>query len=366
MISNRTQILISAENLRHNVAELSKVLASNVKKMAVIKSNAYGHDLLYCAWTLAPVIDWFAVDDIEEAKILRQHGIRLPILVLGYVPEEWYQLARSLKLTLTSPSMLTLRWAVNHGVDTHIKIDSGLGRQGFYGGEEYEQLLKYLERNTSKHIKGIYTHFAVSDNPEKIEYTQNQISNYVDIRNEVEEKLGHTIMSHTSSTSAGQYIPETQHDMVRLGIGIYGLWPSRKLQEFVPELDLKPVLTWNARISEIKSLPRGQSIGYDQTHILERDSIIGIVPVGYWHGLPRLLSNKGVMAIRGVRIPIIGNISMDMCAVDLTDIEHVRQGDIVEIIGETVSVIEQSEFGGMNHYELVTRLNPYIERKLIQ
>ncbi len=363
MISNRTIIEISADALCHNALTLQSQCRPGTDVMVVVKSNAYGHGLLLTAWALQSIADWYAVDDIEEAKLLRQHGIKQSILILGFVPEEWYPLARTLGVTLTSPSLIALRWAVNHGVQTHIKIDSGLGRQGFQGAE-YDEIIQYLQRHIPATITGVYSHFAVADNPAELEFTRHQYTVFIQRKLEIEALLGRSLLTHTSGTSGVVYNHEFDCDMVRLGIGLYGVLPSRELMEHNPGLQLQPVMQWRARLSEIKHLPKGHSIGYERTHILTEDSVIGVVPVGYWHGIPRALSNIGFVEIQGQRAPVIGNISMDMMTIDLTNIAGTTLvGDWVTLIGQSVPVMELAEISGISHYELLTRINPLIERR---
>jgi alanine racemase len=365
MISNRTYIEISGDKLCRNLEQLTSGLSKGVLSMAVVKSNAYGHGLLQTAWSLQRFVDWFAVDDIEEAKILRQHGVRNPILILGAVPEEWYQAARSLDLTVTSTSMLSLRWAVNHGVNTHIKLDTGLGRQGFLPGDEYAKLLQYVSRNHPTQITGVYTHFAVADNPAEVRYTMSQLEIFDSMVRELQLVQKRSLLRHVSGTSGALYGDILSADMVRLGIGLYGVWPSPDMADMVPDIKLTPAMNWRTILSEVKSIPKGHSVGYNRTYVAQRKTNIGIVPVGYWHGYPRALSNCGFVDIRGIRAPVIGNISMDMMVVDVTDIPNVLTGETVVLVGGEVSAYELSQLAGMSHYELLTRINPYIERRLV-
>ncbi|MEW5902548.1 MAG: alanine racemase C-terminal domain-containing protein, partial [Acidobacteriota bacterium] len=172
---------------------------------------------------------------------------------------------------------------------------------------------------------------------------------------------------HACATAGALNYPEALYDLVRIGIGLYGLWPSlqtRRARE--KKISLRPALSWRTVVSEVKKLRKGLGIGYDLTEILKKDSVVGICPIGYWHGYPRSLSGVGEVLVRGLRAKVLGTVSMDMIVVDLTGIPAARAGDVATVIGRSgsdeVTADEVARKAGISHYELLTRLNPLIQK----
>jgi alanine racemase len=339
--------------------------------MAVCKSNAYGHGL----YDLAPVVqeigvDWFGVDSIVEAVTLREKGIRKPILVLGYTLPSRYGEAVEHRISLTLSSLESLRalrrFRDSGRIRVHIKIDTGMHRQGLLPSQwgSAVDLLRKSPRGIA--LEGIYTHFAVAKDPEERDYTDHQIE-------EFEKALrlfigaGYHPIRHAGATAGLLNFPEARYDLVRIGIGLMGLWPSAQTRKaWQSIIDLRPALVWRTLISEVKALSRGMGIGYDLTETLSRDSIVGICPIGYWHGFPRSLSGGGEVLVRGRRAKVLGAVSMDMIVVDLTEIRGASVGDQVTVIGcdarEEITAYDVSRKAGVSHYELLTRLNPLIQK----
>ena len=174
-------------------------------------------------------------------------------------------------------------------------------------------------------------------------------------------------IAHASATAGAILFPQAHYDMVRIGIGLYGLWPSRETEAFASRrLNLKPVLSWKTIVGEVKSLPKGSKISYDGLESLYRDSIIGICPIGYWHGFPRALSSVGEVLVNGKRAKVLGRVTMDMIIIDLTDCGKVGVGDEAVLIGsqkkETITAFHFAELADASWYEIVTRINPLIKK----
>jgi alanine racemase len=203
------------------------------------------------------------------------------------------------------------------------------------------------------------------ENPLKESYSRMQAERFAYIVSKLKEK-GFTPITHASASSGILFSKNYHFDLSRAGIAIYGLWPSPEIRKWAKEIKLIPALSWKTIITEIKLVEKGSKIGYDLTHEVTRTSRLAIIPVGYWHGLPRSMSNKGEVIVGGKRAKMIGRISMDMTIIDVTDIPTVNQGDEVVLIGiqgkEVLSAENLAETQESINYEVVTRINPLIPR----
>ena len=336
--------------------------------MAVVKSNAYGYSLVDFSRAMQRFgANWFGVDSIVEARALRREGIKKPILVLGSTLPEWYVEAAQNNISVTISNFDSLQKAQKQGtlrkpLKVHIKIDTGMHRQGFMPAD-IERILSYFQdKQNCLLFEGLYTHFAAAKNPAFPQFTKKQIEKFESAAHVV-ESAGFKPIRHAAATSGTLLFPESHFDMVRIGIGIYGYWPSPEVQAFCERrIELKPALVWKTVIGEIKEFPAGSAVGYDLTETLARQSRVAILPVGYWHGYPRALSSIGHVVIRGKRAKIIGRISMDMIVVDISRIKNPHISDEVMRIGPGVSVDELADLSNTINYEIITRINPLIKR----
>lgn len=217
--------------------------------------------------------------------------------------------------------------------------------------------------------EGLYTHFASAKNPAFPKDTQNQLTEFKKW-SEAFRKAGEKPILHAAATAGALLFPESHLDMVRIGIGLYGLWPAKEIKAYLRgKILLKPALLWKSVVTEVKKLPKGERVGYDLTETLPHDTNVGIIPIGYWHGYPRALSSIGRVLIRGAECRVLGRVSMDMLTVDLTDARGAKAGDEVVILStdETSSASAES-LGSLldsSLYEVITRLNPLIKRVYI-
>jgi alanine racemase len=367
----RTWIEVDTKALGHNYRLFRKLLPPGCRLMAVAKSNAYGHGL----YDNAPVmerlgVDWLGVDSIVEAVTLREIGIRKPILVLGYtLPARFEEAVRhDISLTVSSfESLKALQGFRQAGrIKLHVKIDTGLHRQGFFAAE-LPRVIRMLKKNL-KHldIEGVYTHFAKAKDPQDRAYTLGQVDQFRTALG-VFRKAGFAPLGHACATAGMFNHSDAFFDMVRIGIGLMGLWPSLEMKAALEKAYvLKPALSWRTIVSEIKKLPAGAGVSYELTETLRRNSKAGVCPIGYWHGFPRSLSSVGEVLVRGRRARVLGLVTMDMIVVDLTDIPRVSVGDIVTLLGrdqkDEVTAYEMAQKAGVSHYELLTRLNPLIQK----
>ncbi|MDP3947972.1 MAG: alanine racemase [bacterium] len=368
----RTWIELDREAVRHNVQVMRGLLGRKTRLMAVVKSNAYGHGLS----TFSKLLDGqglpgqgvygFCVDSVLEGFRLRKEGITKPILILGSTLPEHFSAAAESDIALTISTFegfeAFLRVAKKPAI--HIKIDTGMHRQGFFPAE-ISKLLKLLKRSKLA-PSGAYTHFAAKDWGYPV-YTELQFAQFKKALTVFERAGFKDLIRHAAASDATLLFPESHLDMVRVGMALYGYWPSWAAKvKHPPRMHLKPVLTWKTIVSEIKEIPAGSYVGYDLTERVSRKTKIAVLPIGYWHGYDRGLSSIGEVLIRGKRRRVLGRVSMDMTVVDVTAIPGVSIGDEVVMIGaqgkEAIGADEPALKIGTSHYEFLTRINPLIER----
>lgn len=369
----RTWIEIDTKALTHNYSELRSITKS-CKLMAVVKSNAYGHGFVGISQAVEKLgIDWIGVDSIVEALALREEGITKPILVLGYTLPEMLERAAAQNISLTVSTFELLEMIkstpFSHTLKIHIKVDTGMHRQGFQEFQIEEVLQALTDLGRKVEIEGLFTHFAAAKDPNVREDTRAQVASFMKW-SAAFDAAGFKAIKHASASGGTLIFPEAHLDMVRSGIAMYGLWPSAEAQHAEQidgkKVELHPILSWRSLIGEVKKVPKGDRVGYDFTETFERDSTIAIVPIGYWHGYARALSSVGHVLVRGARARVLGRVSMDMLIIDVTDIPHVCVGDVVTLIGidgkEQITVDELAVRSHTSPYEFVTRLNPLIKR----
>lgn len=356
----RTWIEVDRRAIASNYRAFRRRLGPSVKIMAVVKSNAYGHGLVPFSKLLAALgADWLGVDSIVEAQRLREEGIKKPILVLGYTLPAFYQAAARLNITLTISSREALLSLASRKVlpNFHLKVDTGMHRQGFLW-EDFKKSLPLL-----KHLPltGIYSHLA-SSGSEFQSAAQAQVTEFKKFLAALED---FKLTKHLAATGGAIAYPDARYDLARLGIGLYGLWPNEDLRcRFAPTVSLRPALTWKTIISEIKVLSSGGWVGYDLTERVKPGIKLAVCPIGYWHGFPRALSGVGEVVVRGRRAKVIGRVSMDMIVLDVTRIKNLRVGEEVVLLdgNHDPTALELARLAGTSNYEIITRLNPLIER----
>lgn len=368
----RTWIEISASAVRHNLRSFQRLTGARVGIMPIIKANAYGHGLAEVAKLLKREHSAaFGVAYGEEALRLRALGYRGRIVVLS----SW-QTNDLIELIKQQVELVVWDWISWRNVTAtaqrcktkpkiHLKVDTGTSRIGFLPSE-IKILQRRLASNTSLSIVGIFSHFA---NAEEVSTsrTKNQLKRFTTLDKEL--GLPERVERHIACTAAIVRYPEAYFTVVRLGIGLYGLWPSDAIYNWArahkPEINLKPVLAWKTRLRQIKTVPKGTGIGYGSTMIAKRPLRIGIVPIGYSDGLDRRLSNTGWMIVRGQRAAIIGRVSMNLAMINLSTIDRAVTGDPVTIIGPGISLLDWSQSSHALTYELMARLNPAIPRVIV-
>ncbi|MBI5530107.1 MAG: alanine racemase [Candidatus Doudnabacteria bacterium] len=370
MLNNqyRTWIEISQKAITHNYKTFRSLVNPKVKYLAVVKSNAYGHELIGFAKAQSKLgADFLGVDSITEAKSLRESGIKKPILVLGYTLPIHFGLAEKYKISLTISSAQGLTALIKSGkkVKIHLKLDTGMHRQGFFVND-LEKVCELLNQHSKILVEGVYTHFASAKKPDSHNETEKQILQFKQAVSII-RAAGFSPITHAAATAGTLNYPEAHFDMVRIGIGMYGLWPSPETQKVMEKkYPLLPALTWKSIISEAKWVEKGEKVGYDYTETLQMKSLLAVVPIGYWHGYWRAFSGKASVLAGGKRCKVVGRIAMDMIVIDITGVPKVKAGDEVVLIGkqgkEEISAGELAQLAGTTHYEVVTRLNPLIKK----
>lgn len=366
----RTWIEIDTKTLAHNYSIFRKLIGKEVKLMAVAKSNAYGHSLIDYSIAMEKLgADALAVDSITEALALRKSGIQLPTLILGYTLPEKYIDAITHDIIVTISNFDAIQAAIRAAkkssqiLKVHIKIDTGFHRQGFFF-HEIDKLIPLIKKN-SRYIKieGIYTHFAGTKNPSFPQDTLAQISLFEKALSKMHSADFSHITRHASASYGTIAFPQARYDMVRVGLAMFGLWPSKELEAAYGEtITLKPALSWHTLIGEIKTVPKGGRIGYDFTESVSKDTRIAICPVGYWHGYPRALSSIGKVAVKNKITRILGRVSMDMIAIDISYIPQAKIGERVTLIGPLNPAPLIADLASTSSYEFLTRINPLIKR----
>jgi len=354
---------VDLDALAHNL-RLLKERARGAALLAVVKANGYGHGAVAVSRALlAAGADGLAVISLEEGEQLRRAGIQAPILVMGYTAPPQAPRIVELSLTPTLPSyqmaLALSRWAGERGVvlPVHIKVDTGLNRFGL-APREAIALARALPQLRGLRLEGVYTHFAAAEEGAN-GLTQAQLREFL----AVAQQLPAGLLKHVANTAALLTMPDTALDMVRPGLGLYGCFPAAGLSGSLP---LRPALSLKSRVVRLLPLAPGQGVSYGHTWVAQRPSLLALISCGYADGLPRQLSNRGHVLIRGRRAPIVGRVCMDMALADVTDIPQVALGDEVVIIGrqgeEAIPVEEVAGLCDTISYEIFCHIGARVPR----
>ncbi|MBI3632171.1 MAG: alanine racemase [Candidatus Vogelbacteria bacterium] len=373
----RTWIEIDQKAIKHNLAIFRSLINPKVKLMSVVKSNAYGHGLYDFTVAIDKLgADWFGVDSLIEGLALRREEVKKPILVLGFtLPERMMEAAENdVSITVSNFEILAAvaKRKSDREIKIHIKIDTGMHRQGF-SIFNLPKVCKIIAEANKKGanivVEGMYTHFAAAKNPSFPHETNKQIELFEEAI-KIVECFGFKPIKHASATAGTLLFPRAHYDMVRIGIGLYGMWPSKEVERSLrSRFNLEPVMSWKTIIGEVKKLPEGGGVGYDLTERLPKNSKIAVCPVGYWHGYGRVFSSVGNVLVRGQRARVVGRVSMDMITIDVSKTKGLKVGDEVVIIGKQgkykITADEMAFISDGVNYEIVTRTNPLIKRILV-
>ncbi len=379
VVMERTWVEIDEQALISNVKTLCALTTEGARFCAVVKANAYGHGMREVSQIVSRAgVTAFAVDNMNEALVLRELFPTALIVALGYTLFEDYAEAirNNIELTLYDREGIAhaekMAAATASTVHVHLKIETGTSRQGALL-EELDDLL--LEMKRSKHItvSGVSTHFANMEDTSNPEYASLQFSRFRQALEAIQQAGFTPEHIHCACSAAILLYPDTHMTLVRAGIALYGIWPSELSEQMVRKqnlsCDLHPVLRWKTRIAQIKSLPAGTPIGYGLTERLKQRSRIAVLPVGYWDGYDRHLSSVGEVLIGGYRCKVMGRICMNMMMVDVSAVPSVEKEQIVTLLGvdgrHEISADELARKVQTIPYEIVTRINPTLPRMIV-
>ena len=363
---------VSKSALLHNISQFRKVIDKDISLAAVVKSNAYGHGLELVSKAISSKVDFLCTVNLLEAVKLRRAGIKKPILVLSFYFSDITEAIRnnvSLVIYRADQIKKISKAASRLGkqAQVHLKVETGIGRLGI----ENNQALKLAQQVVNEkniQLQGVFSHFAASEENQK--YTQLQINKFDEFLKTLKQEKIKPKNIHFASSAASLVNYKTHYNMIRMGIGLYGLWPSELTKRLALKknntLSFKPVLTWKTKVILTKELSKGTSVGYGCTYQVNKKTTIAVLPVGYYDGYARGLSRKGEVIIKGKRCKVLGRIAMNLTVVDVTRLVNVKSGDEVILINDIITTESVAKKISTINYEIVTRINPLISRILVK
>ncbi len=369
----RTWAEISLSAFRHNCKAIMDTLPPDCKFMGVVKANGYGHGAYQAACQVEKMGGaYLGVACIDEAESLRKQAMKLPILILSYTGGEYIERVADLNVTQAVGSLQAaeeyskILAPLGKILKVHIKLETGMGRTGFDVKHGNIQQVLEAMKLPGLEFEGIFTHFAVSDEPARENYTARQYHCFTEAVEKIQRESGICFkLRHCANSGAVVNYPEYHLNMVRPGIAFYGVYPAKEHGA----LELMPVMSLKSRIAAITHHRKGESISYGCTFTTEKDTTLAVLPIGYADGLHRCLSGKLEVSINGRRAKQVGRICMDMCMIDITDLPDVEVGDVATVFGRddfsgqvVVSVDEQAEKVDTISYELLCAVSERVPR----
>ena len=364
---------IDTDALAANLRLFRDLVGPDSRLAPAVKANAYGHGIVLAARTFADAgADWLCVHGIDEARVLRDAGLTLPIYVVGPVLLHELAEASALDLRIVVYNEETVDRLASLGcpLRLHLKLETGNHRQGL----EIEHALALADKIAATpglELEGAASHFANIEDTTDHRYARHQLARFEEAIDALRQ-AGHRVpIRHLSNSAAAILWPEQTFEMVRVGIGAYGLWPSTETQVAAAlagrgSTQLRPALTWKTRVAQVKDVPEGKFVGYGCTYMTTHPTRLAILPVGYFEGYDRRLSNLAHVLIRGRRAPVRGRVCMNIIMVDVTDIPDVALEDEVVLLGrqgeENVSAEQVGAWAGTINYEVVSRIGGHLPR----
>lgn len=365
---------IDLDALESNFQAFRQELPEGMKILVCVKANAYGHGAVQVAREMERLnADYVSVAFMEEALELREAGISMPILVLGYTPPDALQTAYDQHITLCVFDEEVLEAAQRLRLDNagsklkvHVKVDTGMGRIGLLPDEAAPFVQKAVQVPTLE-VEGLFTHFSTADEEDK-SYTFEQYRRFQAVTDTLKERNIHIPIIHTGNSATAIDLPEISFDMVRIGIAIYGLYPSDEVHR--QNVKLTPVLSLRTKLTYAKELPPHWGISYGKRYETTGKEWIGTLPIGYADGFTRLFGGKAEALIRGRRVPVVGTICMDQCMVSLQvfgdEAQHIQAGEEAVLIGRQlggeISADEVASWIGTIHYEVICMIAHRVPR----
>ena len=362
---------IDLNALRYNYLQVKRLAGKTTKILAVVKADAYGHGAQVISQELEKLkVDFLGVALLEEALGLRRAGIKTPIIILGGIyPDQANEIVKhELRPAIFD---LTIARELNQAalkrkskVKVHVKIDTGMGRLGILPEESHE-FFNQLKKLTSLEIEGIISHLTVAsqENDDEVGFTRQQSECFHRVIDDCRKTGANPPLLHLANSAAIIRGNLDQFTLVRPGIMLYGSHPAPTLADAIR---LKPMMSLKSRVLQLKRLPRGHSVSYGRTFICLRETLVAVIPIGYADGYSRLLSNCGEVLIRGEKAPVIGVVCMDLTMADVTDVDGVKAGDEVVLIGrqgkESITAEDIAEKIGTISYEVLCRIGQRVPR----
>lgn len=378
-----SHIQISQKALQNNIDLLKKIFGKKIILSSVVKGNAYGHGI--SEFSIAAFncgITHFSVFDADEARaIYKELNDKVEIMIMGFVSDKdiVWAIENKVSFYVFDKSRLdtTRKIAKKLGKTAfiHIEVETGMNRTGF-DKRTLKGVVKTLKENTDVlFFQGLCTHYAGAESVANLHRIKNQIARFAEAEAFFEKENIVPKIRHTACSAASMMFPETRMDLVRIGIMQYGLWSSPEVfvnylnEEKLTKDPLQRIISWKSEVMSVKKINPGDYVGYGTSFMASEKMKIAVVPVGYSHGYSRSLSNLGRVLINGKRCMVIGTVNMNMLTVNVTDLEEIKKGDEVVLIGNqedvSISIASFSDFSNTLNYELLTRLDKGIPRKII-
>lgn len=369
---------ISLDALHHNIQSVKAELKPGTRILASVKANAYGHGVVEISRAVERYgVDYLGVAFLDEALQLRKEGIKLPILVLGFVAPEHMEIALEHEVTIALYREDQLQAAVklaeghNKQLKVHVKIDTGMGRLGIVG---FDEAISFIERAMAVpalRVEGIFTHYSKADEADKA-YTSKQYERFQAIEQHVRNEGWDIPIIHAANSAGGMETPSWTGDMVRLGIAMYGLYPSEEVNK--QKIALQPVLSLKTKVVHVKEAPAEWGISYGARYVTAQPEWIGTLPIGYADGYSRMLSGKIEVLLAGKRVPVLGAICMDQCMVSLDQLKEYQLEELLDqevvLIGEQgsqrITTEEIADKLGTINYELTCMIASRVARRYIE
>lgn len=379
--SKRTWAQIDLDALEYNFKSIKSKLKKDTKVLCVLKADAYGHGAGFLVKEYEKMgADWYGVSNLDEAIELRKNGAKKPILIFGYTPSNMAHLLYKYDI---SQALFSLEYAQklhekckskNLKLKVHLKIDTGMSRIGFFAQtkenieKSLQEIIEIKETMPELELEGMFTHFSVSDDiTNNRRYTIKQYDNFMSMAKKLESSGIKIPLKHCCNSGGIINFPEMHLDMVRAGVILYGLHPSKETEN---KIDLKPVMQLKTVISQVKTIPKDVSISYGRTFVSKKEMKIASVAIGYADGYSLKFSNKAEMIVSGKRAPIVGRVCMDQLMLDVSNIGGVHEGDIVTVFGkdgdQTITVDELADLIGTINYEIICLIGKRVPRVYVK
>ncbi len=366
-----TWLDINSNAIKYNLRQFKKIVGPKVQIMPVIKANAYGHGFLEVAKICdqAPETNRICVVNCDEALELITHKIKKPIVILTFFDTKNTEKALILAKKDTIFPLYSLKQAhflnrigdrARKKIRVHIKVDTGASRVGLLA-KDVLPFIKKIRKMQRIEIEGLYSHFASSE--EDRVFTEHQMMVFNDLSDKIKNAGIKIPIQHFACSAAGILYSKSRMNAVRVGLSIYGLYPDELSRK---KINLRPALSWHTKIIQVRTVPAWTKIGYGGSYTTKKSTKLATLPVGYWDGYDRSLSNNGLVLIKGVHCHIRGRICMNICMVDVSSIKNVKAGDIATLIGtqkgKSITADDMAKWAKTINYEIVTRINPTILR----